>query len=132
MARTKRIEIIGEQLRESLNKRGILLKTASVDMGFSANYLSEAVRDDLISRQATVLLDKLYGVKVEEYTKREDRAGFYEMDDIVEELKTLNGTDRKLLEELEDIRYALNVLATTVSKLTYELCGEQEGGEADV
>lgn len=127
MGAKRKLTIDGELLKKEIQRSGMTLRGASENLGYASNYLSEACKSNTISEQAIVLLDKLLGIHAEAYMPRGQRKGFFSKDDIMEELKALHGTQKALLEAVEDLAYAVNLIAKEVKIISYDLTGDEEG-----
>lgn len=103
--------INGDMLKKELIKRGLRVGEVSEAMGYSPSYLSQAVRHGRVSNRAVVLLETLYNLPITAYQYVEEPevedepaetpAGFFTIDDVVAEIKTLNGRLRNI-EDLVD------------------------------
>ncbi|MBQ2649432.1 helix-turn-helix domain-containing protein [Candidatus Saccharibacteria bacterium] len=101
--------INGDMLKKELKKRGLRVGEVGEAMGYSPSYLSQAVRSGRVSNRAVVLLETLYNLPVTAYQyveepekadePKETQAGFFTLDDVVAEIKTLNGR----LKNIEDL-----------------------------
>lgn len=103
--------INGDMLKRELKKRGLRVGEVGEAMGYSPSYLSQAIRHGRVSNRAVVLLETLYNLPVTAYQYVEEPevedepaetpAGLFTLDDVVAEIKTLNGRLRNI-EDLVD------------------------------
>ena len=103
--------INGDLLKKELIKRGLRVGEVGEAMGYSPSYLSQAIRHGRVSNRAVVLLETLYNLPVSAYQYVEEpeaedeptetQAGLFTLDDVVAEIKTLNGRLRNI-EDLVD------------------------------
>lgn len=68
----KAIEINKTKFYDSLERRGLKLTHCSVEMGFGRSTLGMAVATGRITPTQSILLEKLYGIKKEEYEAIEE------------------------------------------------------------
>ena len=120
----KKISVDKEKLYNELAKRGITASEASREMGFSEYYVASTLSGESAFPERTVkLLEALFGIKPESYTvgkeetvaKEEERKSVFGIDQVVEELKAVNGNAFTTQEVLDDI---LEVLIDISSELT--------------
>lgn len=57
------VRVDKEKLKEALKKSGKSLPKASLEMGYSKNYLSDAARRGTLRSSAMTLLTQMYGIK---------------------------------------------------------------------
>lgn len=103
--------INGDLLKKELIKRGLRVGEVGEAMGYSPSYLSQAIRHGRVSNRAVVLLETLYNLPVTAYQYVEEPevedepaetpAVLFTLDDVVAEIKTLNGRLRNI-EDLVD------------------------------
>ena len=65
------IPINGEKLKVALKKRNLKRSVVSEEMGLSRCYIQSAINRNTISRSSIILLEKLFGIKFEEYSDGE-------------------------------------------------------------
>ena len=62
------IKINVKELEHELRRRGITLSEASREMGFRSNYFGNIKNRGYLPKTTILLLDKLYGIKEEQYS----------------------------------------------------------------
>ena len=133
MARNNGVAFDYVKLEAELRRRGLSMRDASQEMGYSRNYLSSCKYEGIISKPAVTLLESLYGVKPEQFlvNKADEKPteGVFNYDDMVEEVKSLRGFLKQILEEAEDICYAMNVLSQDLKEIKYDLVGGEKGDD---
>lgn len=63
---------VTEKLKRILEEKGISMMTASKQIGYSQNYISNAIMyDRKISKSASIALEHFFGIKPEDYAPEE-------------------------------------------------------------
>lgn len=69
----KAVEINETRFYDALARRGLKLTHCSVEMGFGKSTLGMAVKSGHLTPTQVILLDKLYGIKREEYDVKSEK-----------------------------------------------------------
>ena len=126
-------------LYSAFKKRGLNASTASESVGRNKLYFSNMVnRGSDMPLSAVVALRDTLGIDREEYEVKEPAKSdsaksdcVFGADQIVEELKALNGTASEAFDDLSDIRYILNVIAQDLKIIKHELIPQEGGNESE-
>ena len=68
----KTVKVDKTRFDDSLKRRGLMKTHVSIEMGYGKSNLGMMVRDGRFNPQVVVMLDKLYGIKPEEYEVKEE------------------------------------------------------------
>lgn len=119
--------INGDMLKKELKKRGLRVGEVGEAMGYSPSYLSQAVRHGRVSNRAVVLLETLYNLPVTAYQYVEEPevedepaetpAGLFTLDDVVAEIKHINGRHKALAEDVLGIGDMVDRLDMNVERI---------------
>ena len=122
------LDIDGVALRKQLQEHGIRLTEASKEMGMGDNYLNLCIQRNNISPVIAKLIEHMYGVPLHKY-QASSVPSAADMSPVVEAIRQLQVTAKESSENLDDIRYAINILAKDLKIIKHELVPEEENTE---
>lgn len=136
---TTNVIIDKEKLYRAFKKRGLNASKASEAIGRNKIYFASLVhKGGEMPLPTVVALRDTLGIDREEYEAKEpaksDSAksdSVFGADQIVEELKVLNGTASEAFDDISDIRYILNVIAQDLKIIKHELIPQEGGKESE-
>lgn len=73
MKGTEMVEVNFGKLKEQFKKRGLNSSKAGVELGYSANYFANVRARGKMSKSATILLDRVYGIKESDYVVQDEQ-----------------------------------------------------------
>lgn len=136
MAKVAMVKIDGKKLRRELEKRKLSAQEASRGIDFTDTYLNQCIGKGVISIRGMKALKREYGVDPERYVVKEEPqeepqvaeapVQVFAVDDVVEELKALNGGNIATREALDDILGTLLDISTELTTIRKALTDEEK------
>lgn len=122
----KRI-IDSSRLKAALRENGYTLGEASVKLGYSKSYLSQASSTGMLPENVVKALQAICEISPEEYlTTEETKDGSAWVWDLIRESKLQTASLKELGEDVDNIRYSLNMVVGILERLCQELLPEEE------
>lgn len=137
MATVQMVKIDSKKLRKELDKRNLTAREASRAIYFTDTYLNTCMRNGTLSVRAVKALQREYSLDPERYVVKDEpqeepqeapqeAVQVFSLDNIVEELKAVNGGGVVTREVLDDILGTLLDISTELTTIRKALTDEEK------
>ena len=121
-------EIDAAALQAALRRKGFTLGKASTRMGYASSYLSQASRKRSLPEPVIRALEGVCGVDPAEYCK-DAAAQENESAGLVMAIEDQTKKIELMAEDVDNLRFVLNMIAGDLKRLVYELVPEEKEDE---